>query len=130
MATKLDLASKLTTFYEYKDYGNVLISGTNIWSDTITVTKDCTVLVMFNAPDNYQAVVDGNYYGWGYLKLYQNNELVIRPIFEGTRKLATNIGLMAVLNCSANDVIKIEIAPQNNPQDFFLRKPSFVVSEI
>lgn len=130
MATKLDLASKLTSFYELKNLSSFKLTGTNIWSDTITVPKDCTVLVMFNAPDNYQTAYDGAYYGWGYLKLYKNNELVIQPIFEGTRKMATNIGLTAVLNCSANDVIKIEIAPQNNPEDFYLKNPVFLVSEI
>lgn len=130
MTTKLDLASKLTNFYELKNIGNIVVNGLNIWSDTITVPKDCTVLVMFNSPENYQAVVDGNYYGWGYLRLYKNNELVIRPIFEGARKHSTNIGLTAVLNCSANDVIKIEIAPQNNPQNFYLKNTVFLVSEI
>lgn len=130
MATKLDLASKLTRFYELKNIGNINIYGTNIWSDTITVPKDCTVLVMFNSPANYQTIVDGNYFGWGFLRLYKNNELVIQPPFEGARKMYTNIGLTAVLNCSAGDVIKIEIAPQNNPEAFVLYNTVFLVSEI
>lgn len=130
MATKLDLASKLTRFYELKNIGSFRLNGTNVWSDTITVTKDCTVLVMFNSPYNYQTVVDGNYFGWGYLRLYQNNNLIIQPIFEGDRKFSTNIGLTAVLNCSANDVIKIEIAPQNNPEAFYIGNTVFFVGEI
>lgn len=128
MATKLDLASKLTRFYELKNIGQLSLSGTNVWSDTITITKDCTVLVMFNSPYNGQIV--GNYFGWGYLRLYQNNNLIIRPIFEGTWNTSTNIGLTAVLNCSANDVIKVEIAPQNNPGSFVLTNTVFFVSEI
>lgn len=130
MSTKLDLASKLTNFSEIKYLPNFSISGLNIWSDTITVPKDCTVLVMFNVPFNYQTFNDGNYFGWGYLRLYKNNELVIQPIFEGARKMSTNIGLTAVLNCSAGDVIKIEITPQNNPESFALFNPVFLVSEI
>lgn len=130
MSTKLDLASKLTRFSEIKNIGNFSIPGLNTWSDTITVPKDCVVLVMFNSPENYQAIVEGNYFGWGYLKLYKNNELVIRPIFEGARKNSTNIGLTAVLNCSAGDVIKIEIEPRNNPQNFYLKNTVFLVSEI
>ena len=130
MATKLDLASKLTNFSVIKNLGNINVSGLNTWSDTITVPKDCVVLVMFNSPENYQAIVEGNYFGWGYLRLYKNNELVIQPVFEGARKNSTNIGLTAVLNCSAGDVIKIEIAPQNNPQNFYLKNTVFLVSEI
>lgn len=130
MATKLDLASKLTRFYELKNIGKINIYGSNIWSDTITVPKDCVVLVMFNSPENYQSSVDGNYFGWGSLRLYKNNEIVIRPVFEGARKKSTNIGLTAVLNCSAGDVIKIEIAPQDNPQNFYLKNTVFLVSEI
>lgn len=130
MATKLDLASKLTNFSVVKNTGTIRVNGLNIWSDTITVPKDCTVLVMFNAPFNHQTVVDGSYFGWGYLKLFKNNELVIRPIFEGQRKISTNIGLMAVLNCSANDVIKIEIEPRSNPETIELKNTVFLVSEI
>lgn len=130
MATKIDLASKLTRFYELKDIGTIRINGTNVWSNTITVPKSCTVLVMFNIPENYQTIVDGNYFGWGYLKLYKNEELIIRPIFEGARKNSTNIGLTAVLNCSAGDVIKVEIAPQNNPEAFLLYNTVFLVGEI
>lgn len=130
MATKLDLASKLTRFYELKNIGTIRINGTNIWNDTITVPKDCTVLVMFNSPYNYQTSIDLNVFGWGYLRLYQNNNLIIEPIFEGARKMATNIGLTAVLNCSAGDVIKIEIAPQNNPEAFLLESTVFFAGEI
>lgn len=130
MATKLDLASKLTNFSVVKNIGDLVLNGLNGWSDTITVPKGCTVLVMFNSPENFQAAVEGNYFGWGYLRLYKNNELVIQPVFEGARKLATNIGLTAVLNCSAGDVIKIEIAPQNNPQTFYLKNTVFLASEI
>ena len=130
MSTKLDLASKLTRFSVVKNIGNFSVSGLNIWRDTITVPKDCTVLVMFNVPYNYQTYIDGNYFGWGYLRLYKNNELVIQPIFEGQRKMSTNIGLTAVLNCSAGDAIKIEIAPQNNPESFALFNTVFLVSEI
>lgn len=130
MPTKLDLASKLTNFSVVKNIGDLVLNGLNGWSDTITVPKDCVVLVMFNVPFNYQDVVEDNYFGWGYLRLYKNNELVIQPVFEGARKLATNIGLTAVLNCSAGDVIKIEIAPQNNPQNFCLKNTVFLVSEI
>lgn len=130
MSTKLDLASKLTRFYELKNIGNINVSGLNTWSDTITVPKDCVVLVMFNSPFNYQTAEDGNYFGWGYLRLYKNNELVIQPIFEGQRKISTNIGLTAVLNCSAGDVIKIEIEPRNNPENFALSNTVFLVSEI
>ena len=130
MSTKLDLASKLTRFSVVKNIGNFSVSGLNIWRDTITVPKDCTVLVMFNVPYNYQTYRDGNYFGWGYLRLYKNNELVIQPIFEGQRKMSTNIGLTAVLNCSAGDAIKIEIAPQNNPESFALFNTVFLVSEI
>jgi len=130
MATKLDLASKFTRFYELKNIGNITINGTNVWSDTITVPKDCAVLVMFNSPDSSQTVIDGNYFGWGYLRLYQNNNLIIRPIFEGARKFGTNIGLTAVLNCSAGDVIKIEIAPQNNPESWVISNTVFFAGEI
>lgn len=130
MATKIDLASKFTRFYELKNIGIISISGTNVWSDTITVTKACTVLVMFNTPYNHQTVYDGNYFGWGYLRLYQNNNLIIQPVFEGARKRSTNIGLTAVLNCSANDVIKVEIAPQNNPETFVFSNTVFFVGEI
>lgn len=130
MATKLDLASKLTRFYELKNIGNFSVTGLNTWSDTITVPKDCTVLVMFNVPYNYQTFYDVNYFGWGFLRLYKNNELVIQPVFEGQRKMSINIGLTAVLNCSAGDVIKIEIAPQNNPESFALFNTVFLVSEI
>ena len=130
MSTKLDLASKLTRFFELRNIGNLVLNGLNIWSDTITVPKDCVVLVMFNSPENYQSVVEGNYFGWGFLKLYKNNELVIQPVFEGQRKKSTNIGLTAVLNCSAGDVIKIEIEPRNNPQTFNLKSTVFLVSEI
>lgn len=130
MSTKLDLASKLTRFSEIKNIGNFSVSGLNTWSDTITVPKDCTVLVMFNVPFNYQTFVEGNYFGWGHLKLYKNNELVIQPVFEGARKMSTNIGLTAVLNCSAGDVIKIEIEPRNNPESFALFNTVFLVSEI
>ena len=130
MATKLDLASKLTRFYVAKNIGQINIVGTNVWSDSITVPKDCTVLVMFNSPWNYQAIVNGYQFGWGYLRLYQNNNLIIQPIFEGARKMATNIGLTAVLNCSAGDVVKIEIAPQNNPEAFILTNTAFCVGEI
>lgn len=130
MATKLDLASKLTRFYNLKNIGTIRLNGTNIWSDTITVPKDCTVLVMFNSPYNHQTKVDGNYFGWGYLKLCQNNNLIIQPIFEGARKYSTNIGLTAILNCSAGDVIKIEIDPQNNPEAFYLENTVFFAGEI
>jgi len=130
MATKLDLASKFTRFYELKNIGQFNISGTNVWSDTITVTKDCAVLVMFNSPYNYQTEVGGNYFGWGYLRLYQNNNLIIQPIFEGERKMSTNIGLTAILNCSAGDVIKVEIAPQNNPEAWLISNTVFFVGEI
>lgn len=130
MATKIDLASKFTTFYNLKNIGRFTLSGTNVWSDTITVTKDCTVLVMFNSPFNYQTIYDGNCFGWGYLRLYQNNNLIIQPVFEGARKMSTNIGLTAVLNCSAGDVIKIEIAPQNNPQSWVISNTVFFVGEI
>ena len=130
MATKLDLASKFTRFYELKNIGNITINGTNVWSDTITVTKDCTVLVMFNSPYNHQTEDDGYYFGWGYLRLYQNNNLIIQPIFEGARKYSTNIGLTAILNCSAGDVIKVEIAPQKNPEAFYLENTVFFVGEI
>lgn len=130
MATKIDLASKLTRFYNLKNIGSISIPGTNTWSDSITVPKDCTVLVMFNSPFNYQTVVEENVYGWGYLRLYQNNNLIIQPIFEGARKMSTNIGLTAILNCSAGDVVKIEIAPQSNPKAFYLANTVFLVGEI
>ena len=130
MATKLDLASKLTRFYELKNIGQFNISGTNVWSDTITVPKDCTVLVMFNSPVNSQTTNEGNYFGWGYLRLYQNNNLIIQPIFEGTRKMSTNIGLTAILNCSAGDVIKVEIAPQSNPESWVISNTVFFVGEV
>lgn len=130
MATKLDLASKLTRFYVVKNIGQLILSGINVWSDSITVPKDCTVLVMFNSPWNYQTLMGGNQFGWGYLRLYQNNNLIIQPIFDGARKMATNIGLTAVLNCSAGDVVKIEIAPQYNPEAFCLTNTAFCVGEI
>lgn len=129
MATQFDLTSKLTNYQEVQTFDSLTLGGST-WSTSATVPKDCVVLVMFNVPFNYQTVVDGNYFGWGYVRLWQNGELIMQPIFEGARKMSTNIGLTALLNCNAGDVIKIEVVPANQPESWLFRGTTFFIGEI
>lgn len=129
MATQFDLASKLTNYKAVQTFDTFTLDGST-WSTSATVPKNCVVLVMFNIPFNSQTIYEGNYFGWGYLRLWQNGELIMQPIFEGARKADTNIGLTALLNCNAGDVIKIEIVPQNQPESWYLRGTTFFIGEV
>ena len=129
MATQFDLASKLTNYREVQTFEPFSMSGST-WATSATVPKDCIVLVMFNVPFNIQNNVEGYYFGWGYVRLWQNNELIMQPVFEGARKLDTNIGLTAILNCSAGDVIKVEIVEGSQPGSWYLRGTTFFVGEV